>query len=93
MVTQVISVLAVRCVECGDAERLITVTPDAVISRCYVCGDLAVRDRSNQARTAGRGGRGYSGWASSGWASSGSAGSGSERSVQGASWAAPGPSR
>ncbi len=43
--TRVLSVLTVRCVECGDAERLITATSNAVISRCYVCGDIEVRAR------------------------------------------------
>jgi ribosomal protein S27E len=43
--TRVLSVLTIRCVECGDAERLITVTPTALISRCYVCGDIQARAR------------------------------------------------
>jgi ribosomal protein S27E len=45
MEARVLSILAVRCVDCGDAERLITVTADAVISRCYVCGDVEIRRR------------------------------------------------
>jgi ribosomal protein S27E len=43
--TRVLSVLTTRCVDCGDAERLITVTSTALISRCYVCGDVEVRAR------------------------------------------------
>jgi hypothetical protein len=43
--TQVLSILQVRCVDCGDAGRLVTVTTDSVISRCYVCGDTEVRAR------------------------------------------------
>ena len=45
MEARVLSILAVRCFNFGDAERLITVTADAVISRCYVCGDLETRKR------------------------------------------------
>jgi hypothetical protein len=39
MVTRLLSIRPIRCVECGDAERLVTVTLDAVMSRCYACGD------------------------------------------------------
>ena len=49
MEARVLSILAVRCVDCGDAERLITVTADAVVSRCYVCGDVAMRRRGPHA--------------------------------------------
>jgi hypothetical protein len=31
MEAQVLSILAVSCVDCGDAERLVTVTNDSVI--------------------------------------------------------------
>jgi hypothetical protein len=48
MEARVLSILAVRCVYCGDAERLIAVTTDAVISRCYVCGDLETRKRRRE---------------------------------------------
>ena len=47
MEARVLSILAVRCVDCGDAERLITITADAVISRCYVCGDIETRRRES----------------------------------------------
>ena len=50
--TQVLSIRAIRCVACGDAERLITVTADAVISRCYVCGDVAVKGRGRDVEAA-----------------------------------------
>ena len=43
--SRILSVLTIRCVDCGDAERLITVTSTALISRCYVCGDVEVRAR------------------------------------------------
>ncbi len=39
MVTRLLSIRPIRCVECGDTERLVTVTLDAVMSRCYACGD------------------------------------------------------
>jgi ribosomal protein S27E len=48
--TQVLSVLAIRCAACGDTERVITVTADQVISRCYVCGDAVVRRRGRAAQ-------------------------------------------
>lgn len=42
MVTRVLSIRPTQCVECGDAERLITVTVDAVMSCCYSCGDTSL---------------------------------------------------
>ncbi len=39
----ILSVRTVICVACGDAERLIVVTPGGTVSRCYVCGDVEVR--------------------------------------------------
>ena len=78
MEARAFSILAVRCVDCGDAQRLVTVTNDSVISRCYVCGDVAVREsRSNAPGGTG----GY-----------GSLISSSGRSAHEASRAAPGPS-
>lgn len=44
--TRVLSTRAVTCVDCGDPERLLTVTAEAVISRCYVCGDVQERART-----------------------------------------------
>lgn len=57
MVTRLLSIRPIRCVECGDAERLVTVTLDAVMSRCYSCGDtwfgpIKAAPRSNASGTA-----------------------------------------
>ena len=82
MEARAFSILAVRCVDCGDAQRLGTVTNDSVISRCYVCGDVAVRERYPESRSNAPGGTG----------GYGSLISSSGRSAHEASRAAPGPS-
>jgi hypothetical protein len=60
--TRVLSVRTIRCVDCGDTERLITVTPTALISRCYVCGDVEVRARSEAGAAAPTAGGGSAPW-------------------------------
>ena len=64
-ITRVLSTRAVTCVDCGDPERLLTVTAEAVISRCYVCGDLQERAHAGTVVAAGRGGGARSGGAAS----------------------------
>jgi len=47
--TRVLSIRAVTCVACRDPQRLVMITAASIVSRCYVCGDMTVTERTGGA--------------------------------------------